>query len=171
MKKLVFCLRVFYTVINTYFLGGVMKQGFTLIELLVVVLIIGLLTAIALPHYSTAIERSRAAEAFANGRTMLEAANRALDLQPNKTPVRTDLDVHISGGQWIDDSTYKTPDFTYPLANGWVQIDRDLDGDGYTLKLYTNAHSTKDGQRTCTGIGEEGEKLCASFVSSGYTVE
>ena len=136
MKKLVFCLRVFYTVINTYFLGGVMKQGFTLIELLVVVLIIGLLTAIALPHYSTAIERSRAAEAFANGRTMLEAANRALDLQPNKTPVRTDLDVHISGGQWIDDSTYKTPDFTYTLANGWVQIDRDLDGDG-TVEIPT----------------------------------
>lgn len=148
-----------------------MKQGFTLIELLVVVLIVGILSAIALPQYSKAIERSRSAEAFANGRTMLEAANRALDLQPNKTPVRTDLDVHISGGEWVSDSVYKTPDFTYTLENGWVQIDRDLDGDGYTLKLYTNAHATKDGQRTCTGSGDEGRELCSSFVSSGYTVE
>lgn len=148
-----------------------MKQGFTLIELLVVVLIIGVLSAIALPQYNKAIERSRSAEAFTNGRILLESTNRALDERPKELPTTKDsLDIKISGGKWTSNSVYQTTDFTYTLAADGIEIYRDLnDGDGYTLKLY-NTSSALDGQRTCTPHGDEGAELCNVFVSSGYTV-
>ena len=53
-----------------------MKQGFTLIELMIVVLIIGILSAIAMPKYTQAIEKSRVSEAL----TMLNAIQKGVDI-------------------------------------------------------------------------------------------
>lgn len=52
------------------------KTGFTLIELLVVVLIIGILSSIALPQYTRAVEKSRAVEAEITLRSLRDAQSR-----------------------------------------------------------------------------------------------
>ncbi len=49
------------------------KKAFTLIELLVVVLIIGILSAVALPQYQAAVVKAKAATMLAFAKNLLEA--------------------------------------------------------------------------------------------------
>ena len=73
------------------------KSGFTLIELLVVVLIIGILSAVALPQYENAVLKSRAAGLLSNLKTLRQAAE-VYYLANGKYPVSfSELDVSLAG--------------------------------------------------------------------------
>ncbi len=78
-----------------------MKKAFTLIELLVVVLIIGILSAIALPQYERAVEKARAAEAKIMLKNMYDAQQICLLEHSNW--------VDCLGSRFWDNSSFQPP--------------------------------------------------------------
>ncbi|MBR2864782.1 MAG: type II secretion system protein [Elusimicrobiaceae bacterium] len=74
------------------------RAGFTLIELLVVVLIIGILSAVALPQYNRAVLKSRATQGFITLRA-LETAQKEYKLANGEyTTDLNNLSIQISHG-------------------------------------------------------------------------
>ena len=91
----------------------VVSRGFTLIELLVVVLIIGILSAVAVPQYTRAVEKSRITEA----KILLKALSDAEDVYvlSNGDPCGTynieDLDISLPGTVIENGSGVRTKNF------------------------------------------------------------
>lgn len=134
-------------------------KGFTLIELLVVVLIVGILSAIALPQYQKAVEKSRAAEAVTLGKAIVESQNRSLTAFPNDpVDVKSALDIKLSetAGSWSGNE-YTTENFSYTLAF-----------DGITINRKGGLYSLFMGNRNATGANWCSGSICASLKGMGF---
>lgn len=150
------------------------NKGFTLIELLTAVAIIAILTALAIPEYQKAVERSRASEAQTLLENLAKAEERFLISNGTYTNELSDLDVAIPTSTNHFTLTLTSEEGAVPFT---AQMERTIDGVAtsgntkYTLHISLDLNAVNT--RSCTGtefmcrvIGED--VTCAEAPDSPW---
>jgi len=151
----------------------------------VVVLIIGILSAIALPQYTKAVEKSRLAEVMGNIKAIETAVQDTLLSQGRFSSGMKFRDVmssiDLSGGSWNNTGpTYTTKNFQYigivsSSAGGddddelFLEIHRDVgDNDLYRLEISFHHNSTS---KSCYNDDDTdvGRTICTSLAGQGWS--
>lgn len=153
-------------------------KGFTLIELLVVVVILGILTAIALPQYEKSVEKARATEGLLYAKALRDAIERHFVEFPDVNVTRPSqlADVKIPKGTYMGNSEYYIgKHFFLEIITNGVRVTR-ADGDGLGSKIsaagsgnqkyqitYTYTPATGSWSVSKTGCADKYQNTCNLF--------
>ena len=93
--------------------------GYSLVETLMVVLIIGILTAVALPQYQRAVAKAEYARAQATAATLIRGMDVYYETYKQYTPVMENLDVTIDFTSQTKDCSDESTSCAYSSTKRW----------------------------------------------------
>ncbi|MBR3898872.1 MAG: prepilin-type N-terminal cleavage/methylation domain-containing protein [Elusimicrobiaceae bacterium] len=134
-------------------------KGFTLIELLVVVLIIGILSAVALPQYRVAVAKARVAEQMVLFDAVMKAQQIYYMANGTYTMDLTALDIQVPENSVQCNVPYRT----FVQCQSWGSSNGSLAG--VSLE-YALDNGSGEIIRNCIAFSTLADKVCKSFGGS-----
>ena len=147
--------------------NAVNKSGFTLVELLIVILIIGLLSAISIPMYKKAVEKSKVADALSTMQAVSKSEHSWFLARNNYTKdfANLDIDLYDKDGNKAEDESFDSINYTFTLQDSSIKAERN-NGEYTIYKDYESdiIYCLPVSHHICQEFGRVNKTICTDNI-------